>query len=165
MSWIHAEDDILTHLTVAGEQFGVPVWRELMNAEQQARYASGRDAAVALRHPNGRPMRRHIVAVEDCVQAHLLAWNATASPGQTFMIAMNDPFDYVEAAAVRGAEIGNRRRWIWWTPSARTFAIDISKARYVLGYRPQFDIFRLIDQAIDFRRSGDARRQRAGYRG
>ena len=31
MSWIHAEDDILNHLTVAGEQFGVPVWTELMD--------------------------------------------------------------------------------------------------------------------------------------
>ena len=30
------------------------------------------DAAVALRHPDGRPMLRHIVALEDCVQAFLL---------------------------------------------------------------------------------------------
>jgi nucleoside-diphosphate-sugar epimerase len=164
MSWIHAEDDILTHLTVAGEQFGVPVWRELMTAEQQARYASGRDAAVALRHPNGRPMRRHIVAVEDCVQAHLLALEREDVAGQTFMIAMNDPFDYVEAAAYAAKKLEIDVLDLV-DPVGQDFAIDVSKARYVLGYRPQFDIFRLIDQAIDFRRSGDARRQRAGYRG
>ena len=43
--------------------------------------------------------RRHIVAVEDCVQAYLLALKTEGIEGQTFMIAMNDPFNYVEAAA------------------------------------------------------------------
>ena len=37
ISWIHAEDDILNHLTVAGECFGIPVWRELMDDQQRAR--------------------------------------------------------------------------------------------------------------------------------
>ena len=55
MSWIHAEDDILTHLTVADPQFGVPVWRELMGDSQRARFQGGGDAVVALRHPDGRP--------------------------------------------------------------------------------------------------------------
>ncbi|HID23422.1 MAG TPA: NAD(P)-dependent oxidoreductase, partial [Planctomycetaceae bacterium] len=64
MSWIHAEDDILNHLTVAGEQFGIPVWSELMSDEQRRRAEAGQDAAVALRHPDGTPMRRHVVAVE-----------------------------------------------------------------------------------------------------
>ena len=53
MSWIHAEDDILNHLTVAGDCFGVPVWNQLMDDQQRASYATGQDAAVALRHPDG----------------------------------------------------------------------------------------------------------------
>ena len=106
MSWIHAEDDILTHLTVADPQFGVPVWRELMSDSQRARFQGGGDAAVALRHPDGRPMLRHIVAVEDCVQAFLLALRVDGIEGQTFMIAMNDPFNYVEAAGLRRPATG-----------------------------------------------------------
>ncbi len=109
MSWIQAEDDILNHLTVAGECFGIPVWKELMNDQQRAAYAGGRDAAVALRHPDGRPMRRHIVAVEDCVQAFLLALKREGIEGQTFMIAMTDPFNYVDAAQLCGPAAGNRR--------------------------------------------------------
>ena len=108
MSWIQAEDDILTHLTVAGEPFGVPVWSELMSDRQRADFSGGRDAAVALRHPDGTPMRRHIVAVEDCVQAYLLALKTEGIEGETFMIAMNDPFNYVEAAAVRRQATGHR---------------------------------------------------------
>jgi len=164
MSWIHAEDDILTHLTVAGEQFGVPVWRELMNEQQRTIYGAGRDAAVALRHPDGSPMRRHIVAVEDCVQAYLLALRREGIEGQTFMIAMNDPFDYVEAAQYAAKRLAIDVLELV-DPVGKDFCIDTTKARYVLGYRPKYDIFGLIDHAIEFRQSGQARRPRSGYKG
>jgi UDP-glucose 4-epimerase len=164
ISWIHAEDDILTHLTTAGEQFGVPVWSELMSADQRRRCSGGRDAAVALRHPDGTPMRRHIVAVEDCVQAFLLALRTEGIEGQTFMIAMNDPFDYVAAAAYAANQLGIETLELV-DPVGKDFAIDISKARYVLGYRPKYDIFGLIDKAIEFRRIGHQRRERSGFKG
>jgi len=164
ISWIHAEDDILTHLTVAGEPFGVPLWRELMTAEQRARFERGGDAAVALRHPDGRPMLRHIVAVEDCVQAFLLALRREGIEGQTFLIAMNEPFNYVEAATYAARQLGIETLDLV-DPVGQDFYIDISKARYVLGYRPRYDIFSLIDKAVQFRRSGAVRRRRTGYKG
>lgn len=164
ISWIHAEDDILTHLTVAGEQFGVPVWRELMSEDQRARFKGGGDAAVALRHPDGRPMRRQIVAVEDCMQAFLLALRVPNIEGQTFMIAMNDPLDYVEAAAYAAARLGIPTLDLV-DPVGQDFAIDTSKARYVLGYRPKYDITSLIDKAVQFRSSGKTRRERTGFKG
>ena len=164
MSWIHAEDDILTHLTVAGEQFGVPVWRELMSDAEGARFDRGGDAAVALRHPDGRPMLRHIVAVEDCVQAFLLALRGEGIEGQTFMIAMNDPFNYVDAATYAARQLGIEVLELV-DPVGQDFCIDTAKARYVLGYRPQYDIVSLIDKAVQFRRSGQARRKRTGLKG
>jgi UDP-glucose 4-epimerase len=164
MSWIHAEDDILTHLTVAGEQFGVPVWSELMTEKQRAEFADGRDAAVALRHPDGTPMRRYIVAVEDCVQAFLLALKTEGIEGETFMIAMNDPFDYVEAAAYAAKRLGIETLDLV-DPVGKDFCIDTTKARYVLGYRPKYDIFALIDKAVEFRRAGSPRRARSGFKG
>ncbi len=164
MSWIHAEDDILNHLTVAGEQFGVPVWAELMSPEQRAKVADGWDAAVALRHPDGQPMRRHIVALEDCVQAFLLALRRPGIEGQTFMIAMNDPFNYVEAAAYVAERLGIDVIELI-DKVGKDFCIDVTKAKYVLGYRPQVDIRTLIDRAIEFRQSGKPRRKRSGYVG
>jgi nucleoside-diphosphate-sugar epimerase len=164
MSWIHAEDDILNHLTVAGESFGIPVWAELMSAEQRAVYGSNRDAAVALRHPDGQPMRRHIVALEDCVQAHLLALQREGIEGQTFMIAMGEPLEYVEAAEYAAGKLGIDVLELV-DAVGQDFGIDIAKARYVLGYRPQYDVFRLIDQAIEFRRGQRTRRARSGYKG
>ena len=164
ISWIHAEDDILNHLTVAGTLFGVPVWNELMGETQRALYASGRDAAVALEHPDGRPMRRHIVAVEDCVQAFLLALVREGIEGETFMIAMTDAFDYVEAARYVAARLGIDLLELV-DPVGQDFCIDTTKARYVLGYRPKYDIRGLIERAIEFRQGGGPRRQRSGYQG
>jgi nucleoside-diphosphate-sugar epimerase len=164
MSWIQAEDDILTHLTVAGDQFGVPVWSELMNDRQRAEFSGGRDAAVALRHPDGTPMRRHIVAVEDCIQAYLLALKTEGIEGQTFMIAMNDPFNYVAAAAHAAQQLGIETLDLV-DPVGKDFCVDTTKARYVLGFQPKYDIFGLIDKAAEFRRAGAQRRARSGYRG
>lgn len=164
ISWIHAEDDILKHLTVAGDNFGVPVWNELMSDAQRAAYGGGRDAAVALRRPDGRPLRRHIVAVEDCVQAFLLALERDGIEGQTFMIAMRDPFDYVDAAQHAARQLAIDVLDLV-DPIGQDFCIDITKAQYVLGYQPRFDIYRLIDQAIEFRRAGRPGRQWSGYRG
>jgi UDP-glucose 4-epimerase len=141
MSWIQAEDDILSHLTVAEPQFGVPVWSELMNDGQRARFSDGRDAAVALRHPDGAPMRRHVVAVEDCIQAYLLALRTEGIEGETFSIAMDDPFDYVDAARYAAKKL-NVETLELVDPVGKDFCIDTTKARYVLGYRPKYDIFR-----------------------
>lgn len=164
MSWIHAEDDILTHLTVAGEQFGVPVWSELMGDNARSKYASGGDAVVALRHPDGQPMLRHIVSVEDCVQAFLLSLEREGIEGETFNIAMGEPFNYVDTAAYAAERLGIDVIELV-DPVGQDFCMDVTKARYVLGYKPQCDIGGLIDSAVDFRQSGQSRRQRTGYEG
>ncbi len=163
MSWIQAEDDILTHLTVAGDQFGVPVWSELMNDQQRAKFADGRDAVVALRHPDGTPMRRHIVAVEDCVQSYLLALKTEGIEGQTFMIALNDR-STTSRRPVCGKMLGVEVLDLV-DPVGKDFCVDTTKARYVMGYKPKHDIFSLIDSAVEFRRGGCQRRARSGFKG
>ncbi len=160
MSWIHAEDDILNHLTVAGAPFGVPLWQELMDADQLANFADGQDAAVALRHPDGSPMRRHIVSVEDCVQALLLMLKTDGIEGETYQIAMNEPFDYVMAADYVAEHLGLEVLKLI-DRVGQDFCVDVAKARYQLGYQPQYDIRGLIDHAIRFRASGNPRRQRS----
>lgn len=164
ISWIHADDDILNHLTVAGQCFGVPVWNELMDQRQRELYRGVRDAAVALRHPGGQPMRRQIVAVDDVVAAFLLALERDGIEGETFLIAMAEPFDYAQAARYAADQLGIDVIDLV-DPIGQDFGIDITKAREKLGYHPKFDIYQLIDAAAEFRRSGRQRRQASGYRG
>jgi UDP-glucose 4-epimerase len=136
----------------------------LMNDRQRAAFSGGRDAAVALRHPDGTAMRRHIVAVEDCVSAYLLALKTERIEGETFMIAMTDPFSYVEAAQYAARRL-NIETLDLIDPVGKDFCIDTTKARYVLGYKPTHDIFSLIDKAVEFRRAGCTRRARSGFKG
>lgn len=164
MSWIQVEDDILTHLTVAGETFGIPVWRDLMDEKQRAMFADGRDATVALRHSDGRPMLRHIVAVEDCVQAYLLALKTEGVEGETYNIAMAEAFNYVDAAQYAAKSLGIGTITLV-DPVGHNFYNDISKARWQLGYKPKYDIYTLIDNAVAFRKSGQIRRERSGFKG
>jgi len=164
MSWIHAEDDILDHLTLAGESFGVPVWTDLMNDAERANIVAGWDAAVALRHPDGRPLRRHIVALEDCVQALLRMLKTADIEGQTYQIAMSEPFDYAEEAGYVADRLGLDVIDLI-DPVGQDFWVDITKARYQLGYQSQYDIHGLIDHAIEFRESGRPRRPRSGASG
>ena len=153
ISWIHADDDILNHLTVAGDSFGVPVWSELMDSQQRQLYSGLRDAAVALRHPDGRPLHRQIVAVSDVVSAFLLALERPGIEGETFLIAMNDPFDYAATAQYLASRLGIDVIDLV-DPIGHDFCIDTTKARQRLGYSPQVNIYQLIDGAIEFRRSG-----------
>jgi nucleoside-diphosphate-sugar epimerase len=135
-----------------------------MDDQQRAHYVNGRDAAVALRHPDGTALRRQIVAVEDCVQAFLLALQQAGIEGHTFMIAMTDPFNYVDAAQYAAGQLGIDVLELV-DPIGHDFCVDTTKARYVLGYQPRHNIFSLIDRAVEFRRSGAPRRQRSGYVG
>ena len=122
--------------------------------------AGARDAAVALRHPDGQPLRRQIVAVEDVVAGVSVGPRARGIEGETFLIAMTDPFDYAQAAGTSAARLGIETIDLV-DPIGHDFCIDTTKARNKLGYRPQFDIGQLIDQAVEFRRSG--RHASAGF--
>ena len=42
-------------------------------------------------------------------------------------------------------------------PEFHNFCIDLSKSRQVLGYDPQYDIFKIIDDAVAFRKAGKKR--------
>ncbi|HUX21688.1 MAG TPA: NAD(P)-dependent oxidoreductase [Spirochaetia bacterium] len=164
MSWIHAEDDILNHLCTNGEPFGVPVWTDLMSEDQLREFHGERNAAVIAVHPDGKPLIRHIVAIEDCVDAFLIALEVPGIEGETFNIAMNAPFDYRDAAEHAAEKLGIEVLELV-DPVGQDYYVDIAKARYVLGFSPKLDIHSLIEQAIEFRHSGAQRRTRTGYKG
>ena len=149
-SWIMDDDDILRHMTVGAKQFGVPRWRKHMTAAQLKSLKDGRDRAPIGLHPDGRPIIRHVVHVQDVVSAFLLALANPASVGQTFNVAAPSAFAYDVAGEYLSRQTGLPTMRIK-VPDAQDFAIDISKARAILGYQPQYDIFRIIDAALEHR--------------
>ena len=156
-SWVHAEDDTVAHMTLAEPGFGGPSWRELARTRRQRSFFdAGRNGVGCLVHPGGRPFVRHIVGLADVVQSFLRALGNPAAVGQTFHIAGPAPFSY----DVLAAYVGERLQLPVVPFTSRLghdFSIDIGKARSVLGYQPQMDVFRMVDEAMAFRRSGSRR--------
>jgi UDP-glucose 4-epimerase len=106
--------------------------------------------------PNAKPVKRNFVRLSDLVDAILLALDHPKARQQTFNICMDEPVDYRQAAD----DLHETRK----LPSVQVKTpyhsawMDNTKARFLLDWRPQFDLKRLIEQAWRYRReSSDPR--------
>lgn len=156
-SWVHAEDDFLAHITLREPNFGVPVWEEWATApEQKAFFTEDRDGVACLRHADGRAGKRHIVGLRDVVQSIMLSIGNPTAIGEAFNVSGPAPFAYDVAAAYAAEKLG-LPVVDFEVSEFNDFCIDISKARAQLGYTPEWDVFRIVDDAIEFRRAGGVR--------
>jgi len=156
-SWVFDEDDILAHITLKKPDFGVPVWREIAKTKEQKEYfEKNMDGVAKLVHPGGKPGIRHIVGIKDAVQGVLLSIGNESAIGQAFAIAGPAPFSYGELAKYVSKKL-NLPVVEFELEGFYDFTHNIAKARSMLGYNPQYDIFRIVDEAVEFRRSGKRR--------
>ncbi len=151
-SWVHEDDDLLNHFsllknvdpTEKGHGFG-EVSDETL---QLVRDEQERIPILIDRHSN--PFRRHIVHVDDVMQAFDRMLDEPKAIGTTFNIAGPKAFDYREAAGHLSEKTGIATHEIR-CPDYHSFEIDIGRAQSVLGYAPENDIFRMLDRALEFR--------------
>ncbi|MDR2376992.1 MAG: NAD(P)-dependent oxidoreductase [Treponema sp.] len=156
-SWVHGQDDILAHATLKGPQFGVPVWKEIAVTEEQKHFAAqGLDAACRMDHPDGTPGMRHIVGLPDVVQAVMLSLGNKAAIGKAFPIAGPAPFTYdiLSEYISKKLDIPVLR---FQVPEFHDFRHSIVFTRSVLGWEPVYDIFKIVDDAVAFRKAGKRR--------
>ncbi|WP_437783341.1 NAD-dependent epimerase/dehydratase family protein [Sorangium sp. So ce1097] len=150
--WIMEKDDFKAQLSFGDDVFGAPRWRELVGAEAAEGYVRSGTVPVML-DPDGKPVKRNFVHVGDLVAAILQAINHEKARQQTFNICMDEPVDYGELAryleATRGLPSVRLK-----TPFHSTW-LDNSKAKFLLGWRPQYDLARLTDAAFDYVRGPD----------
>src|SRR5262245_31948723 len=150
--WIMEKDDFKYTQSFGEDVFGGPRWIDLVGKERAAEYR--RTGAVPLMlDADGVPMRRNFVHVDDLVEAILSAIDHPAARQQTFNIGMDEPVDYGAVAAhlkkTRGlpsVEIPTPYRSTW---------LDNSKAKFRLGWRPRYDLARLVDASYDYKRAAD----------
>ena len=150
--WIMAEDDFRYTLSFGDDVFGGPVWKDLVKSDDAARYHQT-DTVPLFRDADGQPMRRNFVHVSDLVEAMTIALDHEAARQQLFNICMNEPVDYAAVArhlkGTRGfpsVDIPSEFHSTW---------LDNSKAKHLLGWRPRYDLKRLIDEAYDYKRAPD----------
>jgi len=156
-SWVHDEDDFLTHITLKEPNFGVPIWKELAKTPEQKQYfEKGRDGVAKLVHSGGKPGIRHIVGIKDAVQGVVLAVGNSSAIGHAFTITGPSSFSYDFAAEYTAKKLKLPVVEFEYD-SFYDFTHSIAKARSILGYNPQYDIAKIIDEAIEFRKSGKKR--------
>jgi UDP-glucose 4-epimerase len=148
--WIMEKDDFKRQLSFGEDVFGGPRWRDLVGPEKADEHVKAGAIPVML-DPEGRPVKRNFVHVEDLVSAILGAIDHPKARQQTFNVCMDEPVDYGELGAYlaesRGVPIVPIR-----TPYHSTW-LDNAKARLLLGVRPHYDMRRLADAAWDYRRA------------
>ena len=156
-SWVWVEDDVLAHATLREPNFGIPVWRELAQTpEQKEFFEKDIDAAAVMTHPDGKPGMRHVVGIKDVVQSVLLAIGNQASIGHAFAIVAPSAFTY-DVMAKYISEKLDIPTVEFVNPEYHDFEHCLAKSRSILGYNPQYDIFKIVDDAIAFRKSGKQR--------
>jgi UDP-glucose 4-epimerase len=147
--WIMEKDDFKYTLSFGEDVFGGPRWRDLVGTGLAGEYL--RDGVVPLMlDPDGNPVKRNFVHLSDLADAMLLALDHPKSHQQTFNVCMDEPVDYAQVAdhllQTRGLRSVEVKTLFWST------WLDNTKAKFLLGWRPRFDLKRLIDEAWSYRR-------------
>jgi nucleoside-diphosphate-sugar epimerase len=147
--WIMERDDFKYSLSFGQDVFGGPRWRDLVGAERAEQYLKNSTIPIML-DPNGQPIKRNFVHVNDLVDAILLALGHPKAGQQTFNICMDEPVDYRQVAEYLNQTRGLPSVEIL-TPFWSTW-LDNSKAKFLLGWRPAYDLKRLIEESWNYQR-------------
>jgi nucleoside-diphosphate-sugar epimerase len=150
--WIMEKDDFKYTLSFGEDVFGGPRWRDLVGAELADRYAQAGTVPI-LCDADGAPVQRNFVHVEDLVSAILAAIGNPKARQQTFNICMDEPVDYAEMAEYLRQTRGLPSVAI--RTSCYSNWLDNTKAKFLLGWRPVYDLHRLIDAAWAYQRVPD----------
>ena len=146
------KDDFKYTLSFGDDVFGGPVWKDLVSEEDAKRYHETHTIPVML-DPEANPVQRNFVHVEDLVSAILKAIDHPKARQQLFNVCMDEPVHYREVAEylhesrnLPSVEVKTPYRTTW---------LDNAKAKFLLDWRPEYDLKRLIDEAWDYKRPPD----------
>lgn len=150
--WIMEKDDFKYQLSFGDDVFGGPRWRDLVGADKADEYVKTGVVPVML-DPEGNPVQRNFVHVDDLVSAILAAIDAPKARQQTFNICMDEPVDY-RALGDYLAQTRGLPSVDIITPFHATW-LDNTKAKFLLGWRPVYDLKRMTDAAFDYQRAAE----------
>src|SRR5262249_21398698 len=144
--------DFRYQLSFGEDVFGGPRWHELVGAVQAGAYVQ-RGAVPGMLDEGGRPVKRNFVHVGALGEAILAPLHEAAGRRPTFQIFTDEPVDCGELGAhlpesggLPGVEIRTPYHSTW---------LDNAKAKLLLGWRPRYDLERLVEEAWSYERELD----------
>ena len=148
--WIMEKDDFKYSLSFGKDVFGGPIWRDLVSQEEAESYEAQQAIPVML-DPEGRPIKRNFVHVEDLVSAILLAIDNPKARQQLFNVCMDEPVDYRKVAQyltktkdLPSVDVKTQYQSTW---------LDNAKAKFLLDWKPKIDLKELIEKAWSYDRA------------
>lgn len=150
--WIMEKDDFRYQLSFGEDVFGGPRWCDLVGPEKAQEYVHINAVPVML-DPAGVPVKRNFVHVDDLAGAILLALDNPKARQQTFNICMDEPVDYGELGAWMAESRG-----LPTVPVPTVYHstwLDNSKAKFLLGWRPEYDMKKMAAAAWNYQRDQD----------
>ncbi len=150
--WIMEKDDFKFSNSFGEDVFGGTRWCEVVGKEKAAAYQRTGTVPVML-DAQGKPVQRNFVHVDDLVAAIRVALAHPAARGQTFNICMDEPVDYRKVADHLRATRGLPSVDVM-TSYCSTW-LDNTKAKFLLGWRPIYDLAKLVDSAYGYQRGAD----------
>jgi UDP-glucose 4-epimerase len=117
---------------------------------------NGRNQLLVARDDNGRSYKKHIADVRDITQAFIAALGRPEVMGQVFQLGGPEPYTWEEAVPYMADRLGLGYVDVNLVGHMPTFyEFDLTKSERLFDYRPQFDIFRMIDSAVAYREGND----------
>jgi UDP-glucose 4-epimerase len=150
--WIMEKDDFRFTLSFGAGLFGGPDWKTMVPADVAARCLR-RSTVPLLRDADDRPLKRNFVHVDDLVAAIMAAIDNPAARNQLFNISMDEPVDY--GALARYLRETRQLDSIDIPSTFHSNWMDNSKAKFALGWRPHFDLPKLVESAWAYVRAPD----------
>jgi nucleoside-diphosphate-sugar epimerase len=150
--WIMEKDDLRHHLSFGADVFGAPRWCDVVGAEAAAEHERA-GAVPVLLDAQGRGLLRNFVHVEDLASAILAALDEPRARQQLMNVSMDEPVDYARL----GDHLARTRACPLVPIRAHYHStwLDNSKARFLLRWRPQYDLEKLVDAAWSYQRGAD----------
>lgn len=128
---------------------------QIVHAQLQAAVAENPKTLLIARDKNGRAYKKHIAYADDIVAGFLAAVGRPQALGGTFQLAAPAPFSWDEAVPYLAEKLGLPYIDLCLPDATPTFyEFDLSASRERLGYAPQYDVKRMIDDALRRRYGG-----------
>ncbi len=154
--WIMEKDDFKYQLSFGEDVFGGPRWRDFVDERLADEYVRTQTIPIML-NLEAVPVKRNFVHVDDLVGAILSAINNPKARQQLFNISMDEPVDY----GVMGKYLHETRGFptVEVKTQFHSTWLDNTKAKFLLSWRPEYDLKKIADAAFDYVRAENDPRQ------
>ena len=161
-TWVHAGPDFLTYQMrlpgMLGWAKGVAGCGRAGAAEALARLeaiqSTGEDTVIGARGPSGKNWKSHTVDVRDLVSFVQTVLEHPAAAGEAFNVASPEPIRYDAAGPYLAEKLGLPYEEVAM-PTEMSVHVSTAKARALLGWRPRYDWFASVDDALKMERGED----------